>query len=142
MCQKFNLSCNLISEIKNEPDLSVKLYSSLPNAWHDAKAGKLLTIFDISWNFTEILLSRLGLNDKSDVTDLASIHLDNTHLHMTQLLRKSLQRAIERFFKNFLSKCGLSERLAKGIGMNFNKPIYGSEELSVIPDIFIAVLLG
>lgn len=149
-CTKKALSCRLIDEIRAEKSLKIFIYDSPHVAFRDGKAGKLNTILELPRNFTEILVDRLDLYDNFDddvtgqdaISDLAVIHLDNTHLHLTQFLQKSLSRAIERFFKRFIVDCGLSERLARTSGVVFEEPIYGSNDASFKDDLFTPILLG
>lgn len=149
-CIKKNLSCRLINEIKAENSLKIFLYDSSVAAYRDGKAGKLNTILELPKNFTEILVDRLDLYDNFDddvtepegISDIATIHLDNTHLHLTQFLQKNLNKAVERFFKKFLVECGLSERLARVTGVVFEEPIYGSKDASFKDDLFTPILLG
>lgn len=149
-CHKENLSCRLIHEIQSQDSLKVFLYNSTDVAFKDGHKGKLNTIFELPRNFTEILIDRLDLYDNFDddvtddsyLSDLAAVHLDNTHLHLTQSLQKNLNRAIERFFKEFLGECGFSKRLAKVTGVVFEDPIYGTEDGTFKDDIFSVFLLA
>lgn len=148
-CVKENLSCRLIDEIRAEETLNVVFYDSISAALIDGKSGKLNAIFELPQNFTEVLVDRLDLYDnfdddvtgQNDVSDLAAIRLDNTHLHLTQFLRKSLQKAVERFFEKFLKECRFPERLAKVSGVVFETPIFGSMDGTFLDDIFYGFLV-
>jgi hypothetical protein len=148
-CVKANLSCRLIDEIRAEETLKVISYDSISEAFIDGKSGKLNAIFELPQNFTEVLVDRLDLYDNFDddvidqneVSDLAAVHLDNTHLHLTQFLRKSLQKAVERFFEKFLNECRFPERLARVSGVVFENPIFGSKDGTFLDDIFYGYLV-
>ncbi len=147
-CQKSNLSCRFVEELRNQQNLNVEIFSTFESAWRAGKSGKLLAILKIPRNFTEILIDRLDLYDDFDddvteeVSDLIEINLDNSHLQMTQFVQKNLQKAIERFFKKFLKECNFSERLARVSGIYFDTPIFGNDELTFADELFTVILMG
>lgn len=129
-CDLHKISCRFLSTITDETAEKV-FYSTIEEAYADAKKAKVIGIIEFAHNFTESLAE---VQDSPTPVDLVTrsnskikIYMDQTNQQLTFFLQRKLYDAYREYSENMLTDCGLPKKL-DNFPIEFLTPIYGTYE--------------
>ncbi|XP_023314051.1 ABC transporter G family member 23 isoform X1 [Trichogramma pretiosum] len=145
-CSFENLSCQYLKHLDNST-LIKEYYRDTESAIDAVRRGKAWGALYFYGNFSQELLARmaLGKNVDDDVFEYSEVHvwLDMSNQQIGLMLARNLQFSYRDFAKNLLTSCGENPKLAD-VPMQFNDPIYGSNEPSftdfVAPGVILTIV--